>query len=120
MSRAPARLAAPLAALLLLPLGACARYDPLAELSDAEREAAERLTRDPYVDLSSSHRQDDGSLVLWTRQGNARERYLLVADPEQPDGPVDIRRIERGIVLRGDNTGLTPLGSALRQEAHER
>jgi len=87
-----------LASLLLL--GGCERYDPLAGLNEAELEAVDRLTRDPWVRLWRTERNDAGELVVWTRQGEERIRYRVVPDPEDPEGDWLIRRIGDHPVLR--------------------
>lgn len=64
--------------LALLATAGCERYDPLAGLSEAERNAVDRITRDPFVELWRTDRDDDGNLVVWTRQGDGRARYRVV------------------------------------------
>lgn len=60
----------------------CKRYDPLAGLSEPELIAVDHITRDPFVELWRTDRDEDGHLIVWTRQGDGRARYRVVAPVE--------------------------------------
>jgi hypothetical protein len=76
----PARSAMlPLALMLLLGCGDARQADkdqPTAE----ERQLIARITRDSFVRIDSWERDDLGHLIVTTRQGPVRVRYILMPD----------------------------------------
>jgi len=84
-----------LRAALLLPvlvLAACAS-GPRAEPDDEERRLLAYLVRDPYVEIVGYERDVDGFLIVDTRQGNGRQRYLIA--PDDPARPgLRLRRLD--------------------------
>jgi len=88
-----------IAAVALLALSACAEArDPLAGLDEQERQAVDRITRDPAVRLWRSFHRDDGTLVVWTRQGDVSVRYH-VGPTTDADGALRISRIPDGMLF---------------------
>jgi hypothetical protein len=88
-----------LGAVLLMALCACDVRDTETKPPSVEENALiDRLCRDSFVVLIDQERNDDGYLVLTTRQGEATVRYLLA-----PDGPeskqLKIRRMVEDFVL---------------------
>ena len=75
--------------LLLAACGPTARTGP----SDEERRLLAYLTRDPYVVIERTERNENGQLIVITRQGNGAVRYLLA--PDDPSKPtLRLRRLD--------------------------
>jgi hypothetical protein len=88
-----------LAALTLLALVGCNPRDAeSARTTEEERKLIERIQRDPFIRVVDQKRNDDGYLVVTTKQGATRVRYLLA-----PDTPASkelkIRRIVEDFAL---------------------
>ena len=106
----------PIAFLLLtvaLLLAGCAQRPP-AVPTPAERVLLEGLTRDPFVQVDSIVREDDGYLSVRTRQGNVSASYRLMPADDSVTTLV-IRRIDERQELRvvwtpGVGTGPEPRG----------
>lgn len=80
-------------ALVVCLVAGCERYDPLLGLNEAEREAVDRIGRDPYVDVWRTERDRDGHLIVWTRQGDGKARYRVVT-PVEPEQDVVIEPLD--------------------------
>lgn len=59
--------------------------DPVV-LSPSERLAVDRLTRDAWVDLEWVERRSDGHLLVGTRSGEHRQRFLLTREAGDETG----------------------------------
>lgn len=71
----------------------CERYNPRHGLNAQELEAVDRITRDPWVRLWRTLRDTNGTLEVWTRQGEERIRYRVMPDPQDDEAAWLIRRI---------------------------
>lgn len=78
------RLAPPVLACLLLT--ACAPTARDTPPNAEEERLLAFLVRDPYVVIERTERDYDGNLLVLTRQGTRRVRYLIAPDdPARPD-----------------------------------
>ncbi|MBA3709245.1 MAG: hypothetical protein H0W83_10555 [Planctomycetes bacterium] len=77
----------------------CGRTEEPLTLKPEERVLLARLTRDPFIQVTDLHRNDDEQLEVTTRQGDAIARYLFA-----PDDPamkeLKIRRIVEQFELK--------------------
>jgi hypothetical protein len=120
----PARsLFAPLAtpailAALAVGLCGCAERDTVElRISAQEQVLLDRLSRDPLLEIVDTKRNDDGYLVVSTRQGDIEAQYLLA-----PDGPaskqITIRRMDPGFWIESAVSPTPGVGPAERGIAH--
>jgi hypothetical protein len=79
-----------LAAIVVL-LAACGRAVPPATPTAEEKRLLELLTMDRFIEIVELERDAQGRLVVTTRQGDTRPRYLFAA---APGGPLDIQRLD--------------------------
>ncbi len=107
----PAACAAWLCATLLvaaLSVGCTSTRTAERGLTAEEQVLMARLTRDPYVVVDTWQRDDDGYLVVTTKQGAATSRYIF--KPERPgERRLTIHHIED--VSRLDTAGASPYGT---------
>lgn len=100
----------PAAAVCLL-LAACGAEGPRTPPPNAEElRLMAYLTHDGYVVIDTSERDADGRLIVTTRQGNTRQRYLLAPDdPARPE--LRLRRLQDECsidTLPNDRPGINP------------
>lgn len=82
-----------------LALVACGPAETRAQApSDDELRLLAYLTRDPFVIIDRTERDGDGHLLVVTRQGATRQRYLIA--PDDPAKPtLRLRRLEDACTL---------------------
>jgi hypothetical protein len=86
----------PLLMILLVALTACAREAQQVTLTAEEQRLLSLLTVDSFIEVMSYERDMQGRLVVRTRQGDTRARYLFAA---APGGPLDIHRLDDQVTL---------------------
>lgn len=90
MSRLPTIII--LAALTVMLSTGCDRRAAL-QVSVAEAELLEQLTRDPFVRIDYKQREEDGYLTIRTAQGNTT-RYYRLMPANDGGGPLVIRWLD--------------------------
>lgn len=82
-----------------LVLAACGPVENRAPPPSAEEQRLlAYLARDPFLIIERSERDADGRLLVITRQGRTRQRYLIA--PDDPAKPVlRLRRLEDACTL---------------------
>ena len=84
--------------LLLTPvllLAACAgRGDRLAEATAEEQVLLAQITRDHFVIIASTWRNEDGLLVVETEQGRGKRTYILAPEVDGAKAPLIRRRVD--------------------------
>ena len=90
-------------ATLLVLLVACGReVQPIQPTADEQR-LIELLTMDPFIEIMAYERDVQGRLVINTRQGDTRRRYVCAP---LPSGQLTIYRLdeERRLIVGNDGT----------------
>ena len=95
-----------------LALAACGPADSRAQPpSDEELRLLAYLARDPFLVVERSERDGDGHLLVLTRQGRTRQRYLIA--PDDPARPtLRLRRLEDActlVTVPNDRPGSQPI-----------
>jgi hypothetical protein len=83
---------APVLLAVSLVLAGCAQRPP-AVLTAEERVLLDGLTRDPFIQVDSTVREDDGFLTVRTRQGNVIGSYRFMPSDDAVN-TLSIRRID--------------------------
>ncbi len=85
--------------MLFLAISGCARTSPaLVVVTAEERQLMTQLTRDPFVVIKSSVREEDGYVTIRTQQGNVVAYYrLMPAGDANPE--LTIRRLDEQLHL---------------------
>jgi hypothetical protein len=80
----------------VLLLSACSQPRDLATVpvSPQEQVLLAQITRDPYVTITATWRDEDGLLVVETVQGNGERTYVLAPDVEGAKDPLVRRRVD--------------------------
>lgn len=63
-------------------------------VSAQEQVLLAQITRDPYLIITSTWRDEDGRLVVETRQGNGGRTYVLTPDVDGAKDPLIRRRVD--------------------------
>jgi hypothetical protein len=63
-------------------------------VSGQEQVLLAQITRDPYLVITSTWRDDEGHLVIETRQGNGGRTYVLAPDVDGAKDPLIRRRVD--------------------------
>lgn len=63
-------------------------------VSAQEQVLLAQITRDPHMVITSTWRDDDGHLVVETRQGNGGRTYVLAPDVDGAKDPLIRRRVD--------------------------
>jgi hypothetical protein len=111
-------MAALLTAALATGCAARAGADPDAP-TDEEKVLLDRLARDNFVHITDLLRNDEGYLVVTTRQGDTYVRYLLSPANEATRQLTIHRLVETLEVVEGPDAGPVGTGPAPRGLAHE-
>lgn len=86
----------PALALSVVLLAACGqpRDQATVPVTPEEQVLLAQVTRDPHLVITATWRNDEGRLVVETRQGNGERTYILTPDVDGAKDPLIRRRVD--------------------------